>query len=128
MKKATISLFILFLGILVATSASAQEKKKDYFAGKWNILVKNTPNGDENATLIFERKDGRLQGTINRENGEVITINGLVEKPDTITGYFYAEGSNLNLFLAKKDRKTLTGSVMDQFQVEGTRVLPEKKK
>lgn len=127
MKKISAFFTVVIIGLLLATSVQAQNKK-DYFAGNWKVVVKGLPSGEETASLLFVRNNGKLEGTIHRENGEVIKLTHVQEKTDTLSGYFFAEGYDLDLFLAKKDLKTFTGSVMGSYPLEGTRVIPDTKK
>jgi hypothetical protein len=53
--------FLLFLSLHV----NAQSKSgAEYFAGKWNILVKGTPNGDAKMAVSLDKKDSTLTGVV----------------------------------------------------------------
>lgn len=127
MKTNTLLFLMILIGSMLFANAEAQNKK-DYFTGKWTVIAKNLPNGNETASLDILRKDGKLEGSIKRQNGEVIKISQLVEKNETITGSFYAEGYDMELFIQKKDADNITGSIMGTYSLEGVRNLPKKKK
>lgn len=114
--------------MLFANANVDAQNKKDYFTGKWTVVARNLPYGNETASLDLFRKDGRLEGTIVRQNGDIIKISQLVEKNETIKGSFYAEGYDLELYIQKKDADNITGSVMGTYPLEGVRNLQKKKK
>ena len=63
-------IFLLFLSL----SANAQTKTgSDYFAGKWNIMVKGTPSGDRKMVFVLEKKDYPITGVVQDENGKELS-------------------------------------------------------
>ena len=48
---ATAILFILSTGAMAQTQTVS-----DYFAGKWNMLVKGLPNGDTKMIVVLEKR------------------------------------------------------------------------
>src|SRR4051794_24901910 len=94
-------LFFLFL----AVNANAQSKTgADYFAGKWNVLVKGTPEGDRKMVFVLEKKDTALTGVVQDTSGkEISKIDKIDLKENTATVYFSASGYDLNVEMNKKD-------------------------
>ena len=123
MKK--VSLF--FAGIfflLLSLYVKAQTKTgADYFAGKWSVLVKGTPNGDRKMNFLLEKKDATLTGSLQDSTGKEITKLTSVDLSDkTATLYFTTNGYDVNLELNKKDEDHVTGSMMGMFDAEGERI------
>lgn len=109
---------------LNAQTASSPESLLE---GKWNVFVKGTPQGDVTLPVRFEMKEGKLKGYF-------MDVESKTEKPMD-TAYFQNEkymmdfmimGYDLKFILAKKTDDSLTGSLMDMFDVEATRVKEEK--
>lgn len=123
MKK--LSLFIaatLLLFLSIQENLNAQTPA-DYFAGKWNVLVKGTPSGDANLILVLEKNEDTLTGVVQDTTGNEISKidkTGIFE--DTVTFYFFAGGYDVTLDLTKKDDDNATGSLMGMFEAEGERV------
>jgi hypothetical protein len=123
MKKVIVFLTgVLFL--FLSTGVNAQTKTgADYFAGKWNVVVMGTPNGD--ATMIFnlEKKDSTLTGVIVDTTGtEIAEISGCDLKDTALTLYFNASGYDVNLVMSIKDDDHVTGNLMGMFDAEGERI------
>ena len=72
MKKLSL-IFTLMAGLFISFAGKAQTTPPpaapapaatapaaDYFPGKWNIVVKGTPNGDAKMTFVLQRVDGKL--------------------------------------------------------------------
>jgi len=122
MKKLQLILASLFLVLLFSSSASAQ--KKSFFIGKWNVTVVGTPKGDAKILVEFVAKDSTtLTGSITDPATQKVTkIDRIELKDKSITAYFNAEGTDIYLFLEKKDEDKVTGSLMDMFDASGSRV------
>ncbi|GLU57059.1 hypothetical protein Dfri01_65200 [Dyadobacter frigoris] len=88
----------------------------DFFAGKWEISIVGTPNGDSKLVTQLTRKDGKLTGELkdpSGQNPEAIPINSVVEEANKMTIYFTAQGTDVSLDLSKIDDSHLKGSVMN---------------
>ncbi|HEY6978882.1 MAG TPA: hypothetical protein VH396_21440 [Chitinophagaceae bacterium] len=127
MKK--ISLFAGLFCLLLSINVHAQSKTgADYFAGKWSVLVKGTPNGDAKMVFVLEKKDTTMTGVVQDTTGQEISKISSVELKDTtITVYFNAQGYDVNVVMNKKDDDHVTGSLMSMFDAEGERVKEAKK-
>ena len=123
MKKISFLLGVLF-SLLLSTNMSAQSKPgAEYFAGKWSVLLKGTPNGDAKLIFIFDNKNDSITGVVQDTTGVEISKLTNVELKDTvITVYFTAQGYDVSLVMTKKDEDHVTGSLMGMFDAEGERV------
>jgi hypothetical protein len=103
------------------------DKGSDYFAGKWNILVKGLPNGDTKMMVVLDKKDTTLTGTILDSVGtETAKFSKVELKENEVTLYFTAQGYDVYLTMDKKDEDHVTGSMMGMFDAEGTRAKSVK--
>lgn len=121
MKKTAIILTgILLLGVL---NAGAQSKNgADYFAGKWSVLFKGTPNGDARMLFLLEQKNDSIAGVAQDTTGaEISKLTDVTLKDNEIAFSFTAQGYNVNLLLTRKDEDHVTGSLMNMFDAEGER-------
>lgn len=126
MKKASIIFFTLFLGIAVKGLAQAADTTAaDYFAGKWEISILGTPNGDSKLVAELTRKDGTLSGELKDPSGNLpgaIPISNIEETKEQLTIYFSAQGYDVNLVLAKVDQDNLKGSLLGMFDSKAKRL------
>ena len=121
MKKIVL-LFTLIAGMFLCGSAKAQSAP-DYFAGKWKVTIFGTPQGDATMNFVFERKDGKLTGTVRDSTDKEITkITQVDEKDKNITAFFTAQGYDVNLLLEPMDADRVKGNLMGMFQAKGERV------
>ena len=121
MKKTAIILTgIILLGVL---NAGAQSKAgADYFAGKWSVLFKGTPNVDARMVFLLEQKNDSIAGVAQDTTGaEISKLTDVALKDNEITFSFTAQGYNVNLLLTRKDEDHVTGSLMNMFDAEGER-------
>lgn len=114
--------------LTLSLSARSQTKTgADYFEGKWNVLVKATPNGDRKMFVVLDKKDSVMTGSIQDSTGVEISRFSKVElKGDEVTVYFTARDYDVSLKLAKKDDDHVTGSAMGTYEAEGDRIKPGK--
>ena len=137
MKKISL-IFTVVLGLFISLNANAQTSAPagsatpvmasattttDYFPGKWNVLVKGTPNGDAKMTFVFERKEGKLTGAVQDSTGKELTkITSIDEKDKTITAAFTIQSYDVTLTLEPVDADDVKGSLMGMFDATGVRV------
>ena len=135
MKKASIVLFVLFFAAIsnsfaqtattttptsVATPAAA-----DFFAGKWELLIVGTPQGDAKLIAHLTRVDGKLTGEMTDPTDaqkEKTLITNIEEEATKITIYFSASGYDLNVPLEKVDDDNLKGQLMNMFETTAKRI------
>lgn len=127
MKKPGTFFAATFL-LLLSVTVSAQNKTgADYFAGKWNVLVKGLPDGDTKMIVSLEKTDTAFGGAISDSTGKEISKFSKVDVKDSaVTVYFTAQGYDVYLSLNKKDDDHVTGSMMDMFDATGDRVKQDQ--
>ena len=131
MKKLSLILTVV-LGVFLSLNVKAQTTAvttapADYFPGKWNIVVKGTPNGDAKMTFVIERKDGKLTGAVQDSTGKEMTkITSIDEKDKTITAAFTIQSYDVTLTLEPVDADDVKGSLMGMFDATGVRVKETK--
>lgn len=110
--------------LLLSTTVFAQSKSgADYFKGKWNVLIKGTPNGDAKMIFQLEDRNDSIVGVVQDTTGKEISKITNVELTDTSANvYFTAQGYDVNLVMNKKDDDHITGNLMNMFDAEGERV------
>ena len=125
MKK--LNLFCLaVLGLFLSASVNAQAPA-DYFAGKWNVVVMGTPQGDAKMTFVFERKDNKLTGAVQDSTGkEISKITQVDEKDKSITAAFNTQNYDVTITLEPVDDDHVKGSLLGMFDAKGVRVKEGK--
>lgn len=125
MKKLSMFLFIVMLAI-GAKSFAQTTPSADFFAGKWEILITGTPNGDSKFLTELVRKDGKLTGELKDPTGaktEATPITKIDESANTITIYFdTAQAGEIGIELNKVDDDNLKGSLMSMFDASASRI------
>jgi hypothetical protein len=123
MKKVN-QLFVGLFLLLLSFGVHAQSTGADYFAGKWNVLVKGLPNGDTKMFLVLQKGDTTMTGAVQDSTGnEISKISQVDLKDNEVTVYFTAQGYDVNMVLGKKDEDHVKGSMMGgMFDAEGERV------
>ena len=126
MKRIRVCMAIAIL-VFLSTGAGAQTSGADYFAGKWNMLVKGLPNGDTKMFVVLDKKDTTLTGVIQDSTGTEISKFSKVDlRSEGVTVYFTAQGYDVYMTMNKKDDDHVTGSMMDMFDAEGMRTKSGK--
>lgn len=126
MKKLSVIIAAIVCSLVFSVGVKAQAPA-DYFVGKWSVLTTGLPSGDAKSTLVLERKDGKLVGTLDQEGKPNKNVFRKVEeKENSVTCYFTANGYDVYLFLEKKDANNVIGSMMDMFDCTGVRVTEAK--
>ena len=113
------------LTLLLFASLSFANVVEDaaYFEGKWEVLVKDTPQGDATIPMRFETKDGVTKGYfVEAAGGEEKAMSSVNIKDGKLTAYFNITGYDVYVSLAKVDDDNASGSLMDMFPAEGKRV------
>lgn len=136
MKKVSLFLFVFLVGITfkglsqtttaTTTAPTATTTSTDFFAGKWEITITGTPNGDAKMVTDLVRKDGKLTGELKDPTGTnpVTAITKVEEEPGKkITIYFdTAQAGEIGVELAKVDDDHLKGQLMNMFDSTAVRV------
>ncbi|TAE29412.1 MAG: hypothetical protein EAZ91_12760 [Cytophagales bacterium] len=137
MKKLSFFLFVFLFGIALtgfsqnapASTPATATTSPEFFAGKWDIVIVGTPNGDAKMTAELVRKEGKLSGKLKPVGdaaADPINIDKIEEEATKITLYFTAQGYDLNLPLDKVDDDNLKGSLMGMFDTTAKRVKEQK--
>ncbi len=137
MKKASIVLFVLFFAAITSNFAQTATAPTpvpvaapaaataDFFAGKWDLLIVGTPQGDAKMVANFTRVDGKLTGELTDPadpQKEKTPITKIEEEATKITIYFSASGYDLNVPLEKVDDDNLKGQLMNMFETTAKRI------
>jgi len=126
MKKLNLFFAVLVCSLVFSIGAKAQASG-DFFIGKWDVLSTGLPSGDAKSVVTFERKDGKLIGTMAEQGKPNVNVFRKVEeKENSVTAYFTASGYDVYIFLEKKDDNNVTGSLMDMFDCTGVRIVETK--
>ncbi|HEV3224798.1 MAG TPA: hypothetical protein VGZ90_18085 [Puia sp.] len=127
MKKLSVFISALFIFFLSTGAIAQTQTGADYFAGKWNMLVKGLPNGDTKMFVVLDKKDTTMTGVIQDSVGTEISKFSKVElKENEVTVYFTAQGYDVYMLMTKKDDDHVTGSMMGMFDAEGIRTKADK--
>lgn len=124
MKKVSLFVFIFLLGIC-GRGFSQTAPKTDFFAGKWEIVVVGTPEGDAKFATELIRKDGKLTGELKDPAGKrpVTPITKIEEAADRLTIYFdTAQAGEIPIELTKVDDDHLKGQLYNMFEASALRV------
>ena len=114
---------LLVVSLLSLTALQAQTADDSYFLGKWEVLVKETPNGNVTLPARFERKDGKLLGYFtDLESKQEKKMDTVFMGGGRINFAFNTAGYDLTGHLTKKDDDNATGSLMDMFSMEAKRI------
>jgi hypothetical protein len=126
MKKLSLLFtFCLIAMIGIVSQLQAQSAPEDYFVGTWKVKAFGLPQGDTELIIQFTKKDGKLTGGI--LDGATNQINTSFYKVDVagnkLTAHFIEkeQGMDVYLTLQKKDATNVTGSIMDMFNMEGSK-------
>ena len=124
MKKVSLFLFIFLLGVCVK-GFSQTTTPTDFFAGKWEIKVVGTPNGDTKFATDLVRKDGKLTGELKDPTGTnpAAPITKIEEEANRITIYFNTDqAGEIPIELTKVDDDNLKGMLFNMFDATALRV------
>lgn len=110
-----ISIVIFF--VLLSSSITCFSQTSDFYAGKWEITVLNSPKGDVTFLTDLIRKDGKLTGELLEKSDPSSTSRKIVrveESPEKLVVYFESsQGGESILDLAKVDQDNLKGTMHD---------------
>jgi hypothetical protein len=127
MKKfASLLTGIFFLVLSLNANAQAMIGA-DYFAGKWTVTFKGTPDGDKKMVFVLDKKDASINGVVQDTTGkELSKITKAELNANSITLYFTINEHDVTAGLTKKDEDHATGNAMGMFDVEAERVKATK--
>ena len=128
MKKSGFINFGFFLFIF-SIGLNAQTKSGyDFFAGKWSLIVTGAPQGDVKMVVNFEKIDNVVSSSIKDSTGKDLykVTNTEIDEDQAIITFIGSQSSDVPLTLRKKDETSITGDIMEMFEVEGKRVSTNK--
>jgi hypothetical protein len=125
MKK-IVALGSIFIMLLFVNN-HALAKGKNFFDGKWSVVIKATPLGDSKLTLILSSKSGKLQGYVIDKDGGQSEIEKVEVKGQKIIIYFTFNHFNVDLSMQKIDENHFVGKLKDRYDSEGVRLIKYQK-
>lgn len=123
-RLTTVLLVFLVLGGAFGTIAQTSAPA-DFFAGKWEITVFGTPQGDSKLLADLTRTDGKLTGQISNAadpGAEKIQITSVEEAADKIAIGFSSQGYDVVIDLSKVDDDNLKGNLLNMFDATAKRL------
>lgn len=123
--RRTTFIFIFCMLTLAFSSRSQTAVPAEYFAGKWEILVVGTPQGDSKLVAELVRTDGKLSGNLvnpAEPNADKIQITSIEENGDKISMGFSTQGYDVTIDLAKVDDNNMKGNLMNMFDATAKRI------
>lgn len=125
-KRKTVSTAVTLFLITSVAFAQSESSSTDYFVGKWDVLVEDTPSGDAQIVFNLQRYADELIGSITTEGQDCETnINRIEETEDSIKAYWNAQGYNVYIKLNEKDENNMSGSLMNMFASNAERIQKE---
>lgn len=113
------TILLPFLCLFAVIDVNAQTK--DYYPGKWDIMVYSTPYGNVKLTFTLERKEGKLGGVVQDSTGkETAKITKIDEKHTTAIIAYTTQGYDVELTIDPVDDDHIKGSLAG-FNATGTR-------
>ncbi len=118
----------LLTGVIALTlfvgKTYAQTEAPNYFIGKWDVLVKGTPQGDAHLKFNIADSAGHLKGVLLDTTAahKDVPVTNIEKATDKITIFFTIQSYDVNLTLAKKDDDHATGSLMGMFDALADRI------
>ncbi|WP_159466742.1 hypothetical protein [Dyadobacter sp. 3J3] len=120
-----LNLICLFLTLGVVFNGNSQSMAlADFFAGKWEVTVIGTPNGDSKMIIDLVRTDGKLTGQMSNPaepTGEKVPVT-VDESADLLDLAFNTQGYDVTINLKKVDEDNLKGSLLGMFDAIAKRV------
>jgi len=107
----------VILLLLLTSSITSFSQTSDFFAGKWEVTVLNSPKGDVTFLTELIRKDGKLTGELVEKADPASSSRKIVrveESPEKLVVYFESsQGGESILDLTKVDQDHLKGTMHD---------------
>lgn len=117
--------YLLLMTTMFLASLSYGQTNPDFFAGKWEISVKDTPMGDMTFLTDLVRKDGKLAGELSvpaDASAPKRPITRVEETADKLVLYFESsEVGEIAIDLSKVDQDNLKGTLYT-FEANAKRV------
>jgi hypothetical protein len=127
MKKTGLLITGIFL-LIFSMGMNAQTKTGyDFFAGKWNVIIRSAPQGDVKMVVNFEKINEVVSASLKDSTGNDLykVTNTAIDKDQAIVTFTGTQG-DVDLKLIKKDDTSIAGDIMGMFDVEGKRISINK--
>lgn len=116
-----LSSFVILLMMSFAFAPSKLSPK--YYEGKWEVLIKDTPQGSATIPMRFETIDEVTSGYFTEEGvAEEKKMSSVKITEDALYAAFNISGYDVTLNLKKVDEETAKGDLMGMFDAIGTKV------
>lgn len=109
MKLIAIAVLTLSLSLFVKS-----EINENKFIGQWDMVIKDTPNGDSKCIFIVKEVEGELKVILRYPKMDIAGFNIEVEGTE-MNFMFSNQGNDLTVFLELIDDDNLEGWVHDMF-------------
>ncbi len=120
MKKLILAAVLL---VCVAGLALAASNSPEYFEGKWNVLIKGTPQGDATIPMRFETKEGITKGYFMADaSGQEFEMSSVAITDGKLTAAFNIQGYDVDINMSEVDADNAAGSLMGMFDLSASRV------
>ncbi|MEN2282177.1 hypothetical protein AAGF08_08555 [Algoriphagus sp. SE2] len=120
-KKSTVLAFSMVL--LLSVAFAMPSLNPEYFEGKWEVLIKGTPQGDATLPLRFETVDDITTGYFFEEGATTESkMQSVKISEDALSAAFNISGYDVTLYLKKVDDETAKGDLMGMFDAIGTKL------
>jgi len=117
----SIALLMALMGSTLMTASGVA--RASYFEGKWEVLVRDTPQGDAVIPMRFETVDGKATGYFKEDaSGADVKMSSVSIEGDVLNCAFTISGYDVTLDLKKVDEDFSSGSLMGMFTAEAKRV------
>lgn len=121
MNKLNMYLICIFT-FLHVTYIQAQHSEKDFFVGKWDVMVYGTSKGDQRMIIELNRVNGKLVGAIVGPSDDVKKFNKIEETANSVKLYFRQFLFTVELALDKKDDTHVIGKLHKKFKATGVKI------
>lgn len=120
MKKLTTLLFALLIaGSATLTLSGFSIFSPEYFEGKWEVTVMDTPQGDATIPMRFETIEGKTTGYFMEDaSGNELKMSSVTIDGDILNAAFTITGYDVTLSVKKVEDDFSTGSLMSMFPAE----------
>lgn len=105
-----------------ASKGTNNVPKDIYFAGRWSVTLKGTPEGDVPLLMTFEQKIGKWTGSyVNQKTKEEAVLKSVEVNGDKIFVALKFATYDMTMQLNRIDDEHIVGKMMDMIDCEGVR-------
>jgi hypothetical protein len=124
MKKSITKIFtLLMVCSAMLTLSGFTSPSPEYFEGKWDVTVKDTPQGTVTIPMRFETMDGVTKGYFMEDaSGVEKEMSSVSITEDVLSASFNIAGYDVYMSIKKVGDENANGSLMDMFTTEAKKV------